>query len=95
VNDEIVGIARRIGNTTINALKMQSRRTCLSMRLKYCRKIYASWLHRCGISSDLIDMLQGRIGKNIFLKDYLTPTANYKDKGLDVVSQLQKEIISK
>jgi intergrase/recombinase len=58
------------------------------MRLKYCRKIYASWLHKCGISDSLIDMLQGRIGKNIFLKHYLTPDASFKDRVLDALKQL-------
>jgi intergrase/recombinase len=93
VNDEIVGIARSIGKTPgLSALKMQFYRRGLSMRLKYCRKIYASWLHKCGISSDLIDMLQGRIGKNIFLKHYLTPSSTYKDKVLDSLYKLQQTI---
>jgi hypothetical protein len=60
VDDSIVSIARKIQNNTLtlNALKMQSRHRKLSFRVKYCRKIYASYLHRCRISSDLIDMLQ-------------------------------------
>ncbi len=62
------------------------------MLLKYCRKIYASWLHSRGISSDLIDMLQGRIGKNIFLKHYLTPTGDYKDRVLYALKKLKHEI---
>jgi hypothetical protein len=94
VNDSIVEIARRIGENipTLNALKMQSRHSSLSMRLKYCRKIYASHLHKSGISSDLIDMLQGRIGKNIFLKHYLTPDASYKHRVLDAIDKLKQEI---
>ena len=90
VDKEILGVAQSINKTpTLNALKMQSRHRSLNMKVKYCRKIYASWLHRCGISSDLVDMLQGRIGKNIFLKHYLTPAADYKDSVLDALKQLQ------
>jgi hypothetical protein len=93
VDDSIVSIARKIGKApTLNSLKMQIRRTCLSMKLKYCRKIYASWLHKSGISSDLIDMLQGRIGKNIFLKHYLTPSADYKEDVLQALEQLQRQL---
>jgi hypothetical protein len=93
VDDSIVSIARKIEKApTLNALKMQSRRTCLSMKLKYCRKIYASWLHKFGISSDLIDMLQGRIGKNIFLKHYLTPSADYKRDVLQALDKLQRQL---
>jgi len=66
----------------------------LSMRIKYCRKIHASWLPHKGISSDLIDALQGRISKNIFLRRYLTPSADYKNKILDAITELQKQLIN-
>jgi hypothetical protein len=62
VDDSIVSIARKIRKVPgYNGLKMVSRRTSVSMRVKYCRKIFASHLHRCGISDSLVDMLQGRI----------------------------------
>ena len=93
VNDQIVDIARKIDKTpTLNSLKMALKHRHLSMQLKYCRKIYASWLHSCGISSDLIDMLQGRIGKNIFLKHYLTPSADYKAQVLQALEKLQQQL---
>jgi Archaeal phage integrase len=93
VNDEIIDIARKINKTpTLNSVKMVLKHRHLSMQLKYCRKIYASWLHRYGISSDLIDMLQGRIGKNIFLKHYLTPSADYKAQVLQALETLQCQL---
>ena len=93
VNDEIIDIARKIDKSpTLNSLKMVLKHRHLSMQLKYCRKIYASWLHRYGISSDLIDMLQGRIGKNIFLKHYLTPSADYKAQVLEALETLQCQL---
>lgn len=94
VDDEILAIAKKIGKPyTMNALKTISRRRpCMSIRVKYCRKIFASYLHHCGESSDLIDMLQGRIGKNIFLKHYLTPAADYKQRVLDALNKLRRDI---
>jgi hypothetical protein len=93
VDDSIVEIAKKIGKTpTLNALKMQTRHSCLSFRAKYCRKIFASYLHKQGISDSLVDMLQGRIGKNIFLKHYLTPSADYKDRVLQALEQLQRQL---
>jgi intergrase/recombinase len=93
VNDEIIDIARKIDKSpTLNSLKMVLKHRHLSMQLKYCRKIYASWLHRYGISSDLNDMLQGRIGKNIFLKHYLTPSADYKAQVLEALETLQCQL---
>src|SRR5215216_5589273 len=91
VDDSIVEIAKKIGKPpTPNALKIQCMRRCLNMRLKYCRKIYASWLHRCGVSDSLIDMLQGRIGKNIFLRQYLTPSSSNKTEVLKALEKLQQ-----
>jgi intergrase/recombinase len=86
---KIVGIVQNIDKVpAYDGLKMVSRRRSLNMKIKYCRKIYASWLHKSGISSDLIDMLQGRVGKNIFLKPYLTPSADYKDRVLQALEKL-------
>jgi len=62
------------------------------MHIKYCRKIHASWLRQSGIESEIIDMLQGRIGKNIFIRHYMTPSNSYRDKVLDAIEQLQKQI---
>jgi hypothetical protein len=92
-SDTIINIAKSIKSTpTLNGLKMAIRHSCLSMQLKYCRKIYASWLHKCGISDSLIDMLQGRIGKNIFLRHYLTPSSDYKQNVLQALEQLQRQL---
>jgi intergrase/recombinase len=93
VNDEIIWIAKKLDRTpTLAGLKKSISNRKLSMHIKYCRKIHASWLHHKGISSDLIDVLQGRISRNIFLRDYLTPDNSFKSKVLDAVGELQKEL---
>ena len=40
----------------------------------------------------IINMIQGRVGKDIFLRHYLTPDSSFKSKVLDAVSELQKQI---
>lgn len=91
VNDEIIGIAKNIAETppTQNGLKRAIARSSLNMRIKYCRKIHASWLKQCGIDTEIINMLQGRIGKDIFLRHYMTPNNNFKNDVLAAVSELQ------
>ena len=64
----------------------------LSMKIKYCRKIHASYLRQSGIESEIINMLQGRVGKDIFLRHYYSPDNNFKDRVLDAVVSLEKEI---
>jgi intergrase/recombinase len=69
-------------------------RRSLSMRIKYCRKIYASWLRQSGIEPEIIDMLSGRVGKNIFLRHYYRPSSEYyKGRVLDSLKQLQRRLI--
>jgi intergrase/recombinase len=62
------------------------------MQLKYCRKIYASFLRQQGVQPEIIDMLQGRIGKNIFLRHYLTPSSSYKTEVLQAIHDLKHKI---
>ncbi|MDQ3837017.1 MAG: hypothetical protein M3270_08800, partial [Thermoproteota archaeon] len=93
VDDSMVSIARKIrNNPSLNTLKMVTRHRSLSMRLKYCRKIYASFLRQQGVQPEIIDMLQGRIGKNIFLRHYLTPSSSYKSEVLKALEKLQRQL---
>lgn len=93
VNEQIIAIAQKIGNTaTQDGLKKAIMRSCLSMKIKYCRKIHGSWLKKYGIETEIINMLQGRIGKDIFLRHYMTPNSNFKNDVLDAIGELQKQI---
>jgi len=64
----------------------------LNIQLKYCRKIYASFLRQQGVQPEIIDMLQGRIGKNIFLRHYMTPSSSYKTEVLQALGKLQQQL---
>jgi hypothetical protein len=65
---------------TWNAIRLATRKRGLNMDMRYCRKIYASWLHQCGVPDVMIDLLQGRVGKIVLVKHYLTPGQEYKDR---------------
>jgi hypothetical protein len=94
VNEQVIDIACKIGKTpTLIGLKKAIMRRKLSMQIKYCRKIYASWLKQYGIDTEIINMLQGRLGKDIFLRHYMTPNSNFKNDVLAAVNELQKEIM--
>ncbi len=93
IDKQILQIAQDIEKTpTYNSLKMLSRRRCLSMQMKYTRKIFASYLRKMGIQYELLDLLQGRVPKSVFVRHYFTPSADYRDKALQAVHQLQREI---
>jgi intergrase/recombinase len=77
---------------TYNAIRLTCRREGVYMDMRYCRKIFASWLHKHGVSDVLIDLLQGRVGKSVLVKHYIQPGQDYKDKILDSVKGLKQEI---
>ena len=48
-------------------------------------------VQQSGIESEIIDMLSGRVGKNIFLRNnYRPPAEYYKSKVLDALSKFKK-----
>jgi intergrase/recombinase len=77
-----------------NAIRLACRRKGINMDMRYCRKLHGSWLHKEGIPSEIVDFLQGRVSTSVFSRHYLTPQKNLKDKVLDVLDKLQKEIDS-
>jgi intergrase/recombinase len=94
VDKEILKIAQNCINKppSYNALKMALRRRSLDMQLKYCRKIFASYLRQSGIESEIVDLLQGRVGKSVLVNHYLQPGQDYRNKILDDVNALNQEI---
>ena len=72
---------------------MAGRHRNLSMQMKYCRKIYASYLRQAGIESEIVDLLQGAMPRAlVFARHYFRPNAEYKDRVLlDAVNKLQKK----
>jgi intergrase/recombinase len=62
------------------------------MDMRFCRKLSASWLHHCNIPIEIIDALQGRVPKSIFVKHYLVPQATFKSDVLNTVSEFAKKL---
>ena len=43
------------------------------MRMNYCRKIFGTHLRYCGIESEMVNLLEGRISPEIFVRHYWSP----------------------
>lgn len=43
------------------------------MRMNYCRKIFGIHLRYCGIESEMVNLLEGRISPEIFVRHYWSP----------------------
>ena len=84
-NDLILKIANDSGIHSYNALRCYLRRKNISMNMNYCRKIFATFMRNNGVQSEIIDLLQGRIPKSVFVRHYYLLT---KDYNKDVISPL-------
>jgi len=61
------------------------------MEMRYCRKLHGSWLHQeAGISSEIVDFLQGRLSTSVISRHYFTPSEDLKDRVLDAINKVQK-----
>jgi hypothetical protein len=76
MNDNILNLAKLAPrHLTYNQLKLQFKRAGVSsMHMLYCRKIFATYLRLEGIEQEIIDLLQGRIPRNVFVRHYFRPS---------------------
>jgi intergrase/recombinase len=57
-------------NVSYNAIDKKLNNAYLNMRIKQLRSFYATTMREQGLLSEQIDLLQGRIGKSVFLHHY-------------------------
>ncbi len=74
-NNDILALADNIGKKepSYQAIRMKIIRAGLPFHMEYCRQIYATYLRNCGINKEIIDLLQGRIPNDVFLRHYYRP----------------------
>ncbi|MEM3828410.1 MAG: integrase [Conexivisphaerales archaeon] len=79
---------------TYTMIRKRLERHGLRLRLNELRDYFGTYLLNCGIPQQYIDMLQGRIPVNIFLRHYLL-VFNFKDlrdKVLNAVANLEQKL---
>ena len=75
--DSILELAKQSSTCGYNALRLAVKKRGLNMNMAYCRKIFATYLRNKGIEPEIIDLLQGRIPKSVFVRHYFRPDFNY------------------
>jgi Archaeal phage integrase len=94
VDDSIIKIGlEAAANCSYNALRNYLVRRKLCMNMSYCRKIFATHLRTNGVEQETIDLLQGRIPKSVFARNYFRPDfENVQNKITKALDVLQNEI---
>ena len=75
VPTELLDAISRSKRISYNALDKRLDRGGLPMRIKQLRSYYATKMREMGLLSEQIDLLQGRVGKSIFLQHYFKQDA--------------------
>jgi len=77
---------------TWNAIRLTCRRRKVPCNFRLTRKIFASHLIKSGIDSNTVDMLSGRCPANVLVRHYQSPDSTLRQKILDAIDKLQKEL---
>ena len=93
VDDSIIELAKSASQRSYNSTRMLLRKQGIEMHMAYCRKIFATYLRNNGIQPEIIDLLQGRVPKSIFLRHYYRPSNNYNDLR-KILYSLKNELFS-
>jgi hypothetical protein len=59
---------------------MQLKRRKIPMCFKFCRKIFGTYLRQRGFVAEIVDLLEGRIGKSVFARHYFRPDIDEQRK---------------
>jgi len=75
-----------------NAIRLACYYQGIKCSMRYCRKIFASWLKTYNIPDFVIDILQGRVPPSVLARHYLVPQDRLRDDILQALHQLQKQL---
>jgi intergrase/recombinase len=93
VPKELLEQISRANAISYNALDKRLYRTGIPMRIKQLRSFYATEMRELGLLSEQIDLVQGRVGKSIFLQYYFKQDAKILGhKILELLLKLEKSL---
>jgi intergrase/recombinase len=95
VNDSMIQIAKNTKEkNSYNSICCYFKRRNIPFNFNYCRKIFATYLRIQGIEQEVIDLLQGRLPKSIFLRYYYRPELAIYTKIQDQLKILHETLIA-
>jgi hypothetical protein len=73
MTDRLLQIAKNADPQSYTSIYAYLHKRGLPMRMNYCRKIFGTHLRYCGIESEMVNLLEGRISPEIFVRHYWSP----------------------
>jgi hypothetical protein len=95
-DDFILEVANKADTSSWKAIRSQLKRRGMESHLKYCRAIFATYLRKQGIESEVIDIYQGRVPTSVFAAHYLkTNIQDDRNRILKAVGNFYEQITCK
>jgi intergrase/recombinase len=88
VTPDILKLANNNKSLSYQAMRIKTKRAGLPYHAEYCRQIFSTYLRDQGIEAEIVNILQGRIPPDVFLRHYYRP--NFKKKIVKVKACLGK-----
>jgi intergrase/recombinase len=86
----------RASAVSYNAIDKKLNKANMSRRIKQLRSYYATTMRENGLLSEQIDLIQGRVGKSIFLHHYFkADPITLSKKILELLTTIQESILQK
>ena len=92
-NDDVLHLAKDSNYYSYNALRCYLKRKNIAMKMNYCRKIFATFMRNNGIEQEIIDLLQWRIPKAVFVRHYYRPDLERVDKVRGLLDKLYNQVL--
>jgi len=74
-------------------LKRHLKKNGLNSRLNELRDYYATFMVRNGLIREEVDLLQGRVGKSIFIRHYFSPAMrDLRDRALNAIDKMMASL---
>jgi hypothetical protein len=74
MTDRLLQIAKGADAQSYTSIYAYLHKCGLPMRMNYCRKIFGTHLRYSSIESEMVNLLEGRLSPDIFVRHYWSPT---------------------
>lgn len=92
--EKLLEIINHLEPISYNSLRLALRRQSIKLNISICRKIFATFLRSEGIETEMIDLLQGRISKSVFVRHYYRPDMSKFDEISEKLTKLHNLIVN-
>jgi intergrase/recombinase len=94
VSERMLELAGGSSPVSHNSLRLALSRKEIKMNVSICRKIFATFLRNERVEQEMIDLLQGRIPRSVFVRHYYGPDVSKFDEIREKLDRLHDLLVN-